>query len=650
MIKKTSLLSAAIASIVLPSFAQESIETVLVVGEREPGNMLLDDEALQRIQAATLEDIFSNQSSVAVGGGSATAQKIYVRGFEDVMLNVTVDGAQSPGELYHHQARVQLEPEFIKRIELDAGAGAATNGAGALTGALRVTLKNAFDMLEDDANVGALVKGTYMANGDNGSKITGSAYGRLSDNTGVIVGFSGEDRKDYADGNGDVVEATPYQHDRSFLKLNSGAGHHSFDFTLENVADSATTYERPNLTNYAGRFQLSDQELNRNTVSINYGFDPSSEAVDLHITAYTNDSDFKVQRQNADVIYGEGDFGSIGFDVRNSTSVGSQNITYGIDYRADNLTSAQNATPPFAWGTTEQSASVTGVYVQDNWAATPQLNIAAGIRYDSYSLEGDSGVSDGVDISDSGISPNLSAAFEVTDSLELRVAYAQAFRGVTIREAFFSGLYLHDGTLESEKADNIELGIAYEKNNMFARATLYEQNIENFIDVEYTGGDVWGYWRNVGDAKVEGYEFEAGYNFDNITATLGVWDADNTLNGEPLSDRNMGLGTTIGRTWLGALEFSGSQSLQYGVNVRFVESEKNSVVEGAPDKESYSVVKAYGNWSPVSSLTVSLTVNNLLNEFYYDHATYTYLGAPSNTYVGYPAMGREVVASLAYRF
>lgn len=96
--------------------AQQTDSTIVVTGEREPGDFIVTSEDLERTSANTLEDIFANESSVAVGGGTATAQKIYVRGFEDVMLNVTVDGAQSPGELYHHQARLQLEPDFIKTI------------------------------------------------------------------------------------------------------------------------------------------------------------------------------------------------------------------------------------------------------------------------------------------------------------------------------------------------------------------------------------------------------------------------------------------------------------------------------------------------------------------------------------------------------
>jgi len=627
--------------------ADSRLEIVQVIAAREPGNLLLNSDQLDRIQASTIEDMFANESSVAVGGGSATAQKIYVRGFEDVMLNVTIDGAQSPGELYHHQGRVQLEPEFVKAIELDAGAGVATNGAGALTGALKVTLKDAFDMLEPGEDWGALVKGTGKFNGDNGEKYTTALYGKLTNNIGFIGGYTHENRNDYDDGNGDVVAPSSYDHARSFAKLNGSFDRQTFSLTFEDIDDEATTFERPNLTNYRGTFQYSDQQMSRQTAAFNYRYNAENDWLDVQTTLYTNQSDFKVQRQNADIIYGEGQFDSIGFDLRNSTVIGKQNLTYGIDYRSDELKSAQNATPPFAWGDTEQSAEVIGVYLQDNWAITQAINFTAGLRYDDYSFDGDGGISDGVNISDSGISPNIGLSWEVAEGLVLRTAYAQAFRGVTIREAFFSGLYLHDGSLESEEADNLELGISYENGGFFARATVYQQNIDNFIDVEYSGGTVWGYWRNVGDAKVEGYEVEVGVNYSDFSASLGVWDAKNTLNGEPLVDGNMGLGTSIGRTWLAKLDYYADPAFNLGSSVRLVEREENDIAADAPDKKTYIVAKVYANWNPIEKLTLSVAVNNLFNKFYYDHATYTYT---AGSYAGYPSLGRELVTSVAYRF
>jgi hemoglobin/transferrin/lactoferrin receptor protein len=629
----------------------DELETIVVTAQREPGNLRLSGDQLLATQASRLADIFANESSVAVGGGSTVAQKIYVRGFEDVMLNVTVDGAQSPGELYHHQGRVQLEPEFIKSLELDAGAGAATNGAGALTGALRTTLKDAFDLLGADERIGAYVKGTGWVNGDDGHGYTASAFGRLADDVGLVVALTDRERDDYEDGNGDPVEPSSYDQHHGYLKLSGNLGVHTASLTYERLDDEATTYERPNLLNYAGRFLISDQEMSRETLAGNYGWDPDSRLVNLRATLYGNTTDFRIQRQATGLVYGEGDFDSVGFDLRNTSVLGRHALTYGVDYRDDEVVSAQNATPPTAWGTTRQNASVLGLYAQDNWQLLETVRLSAGLRFDDYEFESKSGVSAGVRIADSGFSPNVGLTWEPVEGLELRTTYAQAFRGVTIREAFFSALYVHDGSLESEQADNLEFGISYEHGRFFARGTVYRQHIQNFIDVQFLGTPVWGYWRNIGDAQVEGYELETGYAFDAVQLSLGVWEADNSLNDQPLADANLGLGTTIGRTWLGKANGRFDRlRLDYGAKLRYVEEVENTISPTAPPKEAYFVADVYLNWQATDHINLALAANNLFDEFYYDHATYTWLGGTASTYVGYPAVGREWVASLSYRF
>ena len=394
--------------------------------------------------------------------------------------------------------------------------------------------------------------------------------------------------------------------------------------------------------------------MSRETLAGNYGWDPDSSLVNLRATLYGNTTDFRIQRQATGLVYGEGDFDSVGFDLRNTSVLGRHALTYGVDYRDDEVVSAQNATPPTAWGTTRQNASVLGLYAQDNWKLLETVRLSAGLRFDDYEFESKSGVSAvsaGVRIADSGLSPNVGLAWEPIDGLELRAAYAQAFRGVTIREAFFSALYVHDGSLESEQADNLEFGLSYERGRFFARGTVYRQNIENFIDVQFTGTPVWGYWRNVGDAEVEGYELETGYAFDAMQLSLGVWEADNSLNDQPLADANMGLGTTIGRTWLGKASGRFDRlRLDYGANLRYVEEVENTISPTAPPKEAYFVADVYLNWQATDHIKLALAANNLFDEFYYDHATYTWLGGTANTYVGYPAVGREWVASLSYRF
>lgn len=135
------------------------------------------------------------------------------------------------------------------------------------------------------------------------------------------------------------------------------------------------------------------------------------------------------------------------------------------------------------------------------------------------------------------------------------------------------------------------------------------------------------------------------------TPSFGVWNADNTFNGKALTDADLGLGTSIGRTWLARVDWSlPGQHTDLSLRSRFVE-EPNAISATAPAKPGYAVTDLHANWHPAGShhVTLSLSVNNAFDEFYYDHATYSY-HAGTGKYIGFPAKGREFVVSAAYKF
>ena len=629
----------------------KTLDAVVVEAQREPGNFILEREDIELTQPADLSDLLSNESGVAVGGGSPVSQKIYVRGFEDTMLNVTVDGAQQPAVLYHHQSRVQIEPEFIESIELAAGAGAATSGPGALTGTLRVRTRDAFDMLRDGQKAGFLLKGAYGSQGDAGKGVL-AAYGLLGENIGVMATMVEHEGEDYEDGNGNTVSPTGFEHRRQQLKLSGRFEAHDIDLSFEDLDDTGTYYERPHMTNFAGRFVLSEHEMKRRTATYTHRYDPGSELVDIEATAFRTVSDFKVRRTTTGLLYAQGEQTSTGIDLRNTARWSGLDLVWGADFREDRLEALQQATPAAFWGSTEQRARVAGVYAQADWRPGAAWTVSGGLRFDDYTHSGLQGVSAGVRNEDSGLSPNLSMSWRPLDALTLRAAYSQAFRGITIRESFFSALYVYPGDLQGEHADNLELGLAWERDGYFARVTGFRQNIDDYISAVYTGGAVWGYWRNIGAAEVEGYEAELGKSWDRFELALGVWNSDNRFEDRPLNDADLGLGTSIGRTWTLRADWAPADGRsRYGLRARAVESEANTISATAPDKPGYSVVDLLGRWMLVGDerLVLSASVNNLFDRFYYDHGTYGY-NAGAGKYIGFPSPGREFNVALTYRY
>ncbi|WP_437418507.1 TonB-dependent receptor plug domain-containing protein [Stutzerimonas chloritidismutans] len=123
----------------------------------------VEAEQLQHFQAADLQDVFESSPEVSVGGGPGVAQKLYLRGFEDTLLIIRIDGASQPGQTFHHTGRIGIEPELLKRAEVQAGTGDATSGPGALGGSIRFVTKDPDDLLREGEQVGALIKGGYFS-------------------------------------------------------------------------------------------------------------------------------------------------------------------------------------------------------------------------------------------------------------------------------------------------------------------------------------------------------------------------------------------------------------------------------------------------------------------------------------------------------
>ena len=140
------------------TYANDDMEVMEVLGHTPEGiDITIDSDQLAKSQAQDLNDIFRKDAEISVGGSSGVSQKIYVRGLEDTMLNVSIDGAEQSGNLFHHQGRLSIEPELLKQVDVSAGAGRATDGPGALGGAIKFTTKDAHDLLTAGETYGAML-------------------------------------------------------------------------------------------------------------------------------------------------------------------------------------------------------------------------------------------------------------------------------------------------------------------------------------------------------------------------------------------------------------------------------------------------------------------------------------------------------------
>jgi hemoglobin/transferrin/lactoferrin receptor protein len=650
-----------------------AVEKITVVGAAT--NLSITAEDIEQFQANDLAGIFRSSPSVSVGGSVGVAQKIYIRGLEDAYLNVTVDGAQQTSTLFHHIGRVTVDPDLLQQIDVQAGAGEATSGPGAIGGSIRFKTKDAQDLLKEDERFGGRVKANYFSN--DGTRYSGSLYGKLSDSWGVLGYYSTIDRDNMQDGNGDEVYGTAAEQDLFFVKASGDiAENHYLSFSLEQRDEKGEFSARPNWVVAEGA-ALYPSEAQRDTYVANYRF-AHSEMVNIEATAYQTSSSFRGGR--FDFL---ADIDTYGFDLRNTSETTQHKFVYGVDYRSDEVSSGPGE------GATEhtEEGSVLGIYAQGYTDITAQLLLSYGVRYDAYDFQqnilldeyyGTPVTDTASSLDDSEVSFNLGAAYELNEAWTLGLGYAQAARGKQIGDGFTIDGYLYDGSevpvvaddLVPETADNIEASIEYSANNLNAKMSVYNASIDNIIFEGFEGNSV---YNNIGTLDTQGVEFDLAYRWHSVDFFLGFSSADTEL--DPRDDlyaqsyssidingyEFVGLGNSRGNTWVAGVDYDINLDASVGFSITKVDSIDIDTLHQAVDlgwtdslyrlnKPSYTTVDVYGQWQVTNNLLINVAVTNLLNEQYLDHSSVGDYSEVFASVIGPYEAGRDIRLSVSYDF
>ena len=598
---------------------------------------------LERYQARDLEDIFATQSEVAVGGGHGIAQKIYVRGIEDTMLNVSIDGASQAGQAFHHTGRVNIEPELLNRVEVQAGTGDATAGAGALGGAIRFVTKDPAELLRDGQRVGMLLKGEGSSNG-NGYKANATVFGHLSDQWSAMFSQTLQDSDDYKDGAGKTVSNTAAKQTSTFAKL---VGKLTPDQTVrlsyDRFTDKGDRTQRPQWVESSFNPAYALKSV-RETWTLGYNWKPDNTLYDVAFKLYQTSTELEQNVFDRWGLY-TGKLKSTGLDLRNTSRFSIHTLTYGVDHRRDNITAGYGADV----GMESEIGSVNGLYIQDSMALTSKLIFNLGARYDSYRLNNNAGQN----FKDDGISPNASLRYNVTPELALLAGHARALRGPKIRDAFKLEGSTTDPKLQSEKARTTDVGAEYAERQLRLGGKVYRTEIDNAI-ADPLGGPI--FYTNIGNMKVDGVMLHAAYDFERLSLSANLNRSDSTVDGQKLNtyDHN-GLGTSLGNRLVTTADYRYSAFWNMGWLGRFVRGIDNiETSAGAVDKPGYAVHDVYARWRPTGKddYVITLTVKNLFDKNYLDHASnenFQHIPGYEGV-IGSREPGREVRLGLAVRF
>ncbi|CDH03003.1 TonB-dependent hemoglobin/transferrin/lactoferrin family receptor [Xenorhabdus bovienii] len=151
------------------------------------GSSVLKKTDIERTQADNVAQLLDQLPGVSMSGSPRPGgQTLNIWGMgESEDIKITLDDAPKGFEKYL-QGSIFIEPELIKRIDVDKGPHNLLNGNGGFGGSVKIVTKDAGDLLRPDENFGGLIKQSYHTN-DRQWINSGTIFGR--DPNGFVDGL-----------------------------------------------------------------------------------------------------------------------------------------------------------------------------------------------------------------------------------------------------------------------------------------------------------------------------------------------------------------------------------------------------------------------------------------------------------------------------
>lgn len=589
-------------------------------------DQILGAREIQRSSPTDMKTLFKKAQSLSVGGGTATGQKVYMRGVEDINLNIQVDGARQGGYLFHHQGSLFVEPEFIKSVEVRPGTGRADDGYGALGGTLLLKTKNVFDFATDDHLHGGLAKTTYYSN-QRYFRPTLGLFSQPMKNFGVLAMGTYKDGNSYSDGNGETIRGTSEEQQAGLIKVSGKGENFVYDLGYEHVKDQGLRAPRQNFGWDPDDDLLSRQESRRDTLTLNGAWSLNPDYLNLESNLFHTSSE--IRREREDEGDSKADATGIGATIANTIEHSVNRLKFGADYII-NTSIAVNG---------EEKEINHGLFAQDRLRMVKNLNLDFGARFDRHTFE----AANGKDYSNNAFSPNGRIEYCLEGEICVFTGYSESFRGIRPAEALLiNGDIIYPDNLKPEKSITREAGTSFRKDKHEARLVFYNTDLRDLISIN-RGTHVRS---NTGYLETNGYEATYAFNDPKlVNLRLGYTQIRPTFNGSTILNQNLGIGTTLGDTWsLSLSKLLEKEGILVGTFMKFVERIDTETI----DKPSYNIYDIWVEYFPkrLPNWNFVVYMANIFDETYTDHGTFFATNGRDQLF----SPGRDIRVSATYNF
>jgi iron complex outermembrane receptor protein len=385
----------------------------------------------------------------------------------------------------------------VEKIEIVRGPGASVYGSGALLNIVNIIMKKGSrtNGVQLSAGTGSFGKNEFLAN-------FGKKIKDIDISVSGITGFSeGENfyypELDASETNNGISEGMDWEKYSGAQTKISANG-----FTLTGVV----TTRSKGIPTGAFETDLTGDVSSRDDryyLDASYRIDIKKNS-SLLFRAYYDDYSYSGSYPSlGNELYDASHGHWAGSEVQYNLQAGEKNVFIaGAEYRQvfrsdykewDNTDIYFNDNFPF---------SFFSFYVHDQFSMFDNLKVTGGLRFDHYSIYGQS------------LSPRLAAVYSYSEASSLKLLYSEAFRIPNMYESFYEseGSHKSNPEIKAEKIRAIELAWGHSfSENFYGSLSVYRFNMLNLIDQTLDDSDGLTMFSNIGIAQGTGIEAEFRY-------------------------------------------------------------------------------------------------------------------------------------------
>ncbi|WP_297018414.1 TonB-dependent receptor [Thalassospira sp.] len=521
-----------------------------------PGSVaVITQESMRKAPVREAREIFNNVAGVDIANDAQDpGLTVNVRGQQEMgRVNVNIDGArQNYNQLTHGtSSRVYVDPALLAEVEVEKSDLAKNGGAGTSAGIVTMRTLNTQDILDPDEDWGGKVN---LSRGTNQYDFAGDvAVGaRVSPKFDLSAAVSRKVVGDYRPGTHNPglyqeIDSSPKYVDvyssrpeYSYVRQTSGLVKANLFLTEDQEINlgyvgSSTSYTKS--SDSTNNYQ-DHNKTDVHTLTAKHVWNPESDLIAMNSGVYwtrTQNHQFRPARYNTsgavttDSFDNQYTLDTLGGEVSNSSSfdfdlssdiASHLGLDYGVEYFQDTAkTSAElgglggaGAAYEIEGGTPAGERDVSGGFVAATYDLNNMFELRGGLRYDRYSLTGDSywceeqnsanlcedgGTPLNIDLSEDGFSPSVGASVNVTPGIQLFANYRRNMRAPTIMESMIKGDHIGDNAglpfysnanLKPEESETKEVGVNFSFDNVLrqgdgfrAKVAYYRTAIDNYI-------------------------------------------------------------------------------------------------------------------------------------------------------------------------